>query len=58
MIMVVILKRKGPKGQLDAALKRLAKRRRKGASILRFVGKVAFEGDPVIVQKEMRRERR
>ncbi len=56
--MVVKLKRSGQKGQLDAALKSLAKRRRRGAKILRFVGKVAFEGDPVTVQKEMRREHR
>lgn len=55
--MVVKLKRKGPKGQLDAALKSLAKRRRSGARIMRFVGKVSFEGDPVTVQKDMRRER-
>lgn len=56
--MVVVLKRKGPKGQLDAALKRLAKRKRQGARVLRFVGKARFEGDPVEVQKDMRRERR
>lgn len=52
------LKRKKPKGQLDAALKALAKRRQKGARIMRFVGKASFEGDPVVIQKELRRESR
>lgn len=55
--MVVKLKRKGPKGQLEKALKSLAAPRRKGARILRFVGKASFPGDPVTVQKELRRER-
>jgi len=57
-IMVVILKKRLRKGQLDAALARFAKAQRKGASILRFVGKIPFEGDPTEVQKAMRRERR
>jgi len=55
--MVVILKRILRKGQLSAALKRMAKRKRKGASIMRFVGKIPFEGDAVEVQKAMRRDR-
>ena len=55
--MVVVIKKKLKKGQLDAALKQLRKSKRKGASILRFVGKVSFQGDPVAIQKEMRRER-
>jgi hypothetical protein len=55
--MVVVIKLKLRKGQLSAALKRLAKTRRKGASVLRFVGKIPFEGDPVETQKAMRRDR-
>jgi hypothetical protein len=55
--MVVKLKKSRPKGQLDAALKALAKRKRKGARILQFVGKASFEGDPVTIQKEMRASR-
>lgn len=55
--MVVVMKRKLRKGQLTAALKRMAKTKRKGASIMRFVGKISFEGDPVETQKAMRRDR-
>jgi hypothetical protein len=55
--MVVLLKRKLLKGQLTAALKRLARKQRKGASVLRFVGTIPFEGDPVVTQKAMRRDR-
>ncbi|MCC6938340.1 MAG: hypothetical protein IT226_08975 [Flavobacteriales bacterium] len=56
--MVVIIKKKLRKGQLDAAIARFKKPRMKGARISRFVGKIAFEGDPVETQKAMRRERR
>ena len=55
--MVVLLNRKLLKGQLSAALKRLARKRRKGASVMRFVGTIPFEGDPVGEQKAMRRDR-
>jgi len=56
--MVVILKKRLKKGQLDAAILRLTKKKRRGARVLQFVGKVKFEGDPVESQKAMRRERR
>ncbi len=57
MRMVVVIKRKLQKGQITAALKRLAKTHRKGASVMRFVGKIPFEGDPVETPKAMRRDR-
>lgn len=56
--MVVVLRKSWKKEQLDAALERMSKTRRRGARIMRFVGKVRFEGDPLTVQKQMRRDSR
>jgi hypothetical protein len=59
--MVAILKRSSPKGRLTSVLKRMARTKRaapKRNGLGQFVGKIHFEGDPVKVQKEMRREKR
>ncbi|MBL7944842.1 MAG: hypothetical protein JNN32_02185 [Flavobacteriales bacterium] len=55
--MIVLREGELLKGQLTAALKRLARKQRKGASVSRFVGTIPFEGDPVVQQKAMRRGR-
>ncbi len=59
--MVEVLKSNSPKGRLSDILKRMASKGRKGKKsngLGKFVGKIPFEGDPVKVQKEMRREKR
>lgn len=59
--MVAVLKRSSPKGRLSSVLKRMARTKRaavKRNNLGQFVGKIHFEGDPVKVQKEMRREKR
>lgn len=44
--------------KFDDALRRLAPSRKKGADLRRFVGKVKMSGDPVEIQREMRRDGR
>ncbi len=59
--MVAVLKRNSPKGRLSAVLKRMARTKQpalKRNGLRQFVGTIHFEGDPVNVQKEMRREKR
>ena len=59
--MVEVLKSNSPKGRLSDILKRMAskgRKRKSGNGLKKFVGKIPFEGDPVKVQKEMRREKR
>jgi len=59
--MVAVLKRNSPKGRLSAVLKRMARTKQpalKRNGLGQFVGAIHFEGDPVKVQKEMRREKR
>ncbi len=59
--MVAVLKRSSPKGRLTSVLKRMARAKstaRKRNGLGQFVGKIHFEGDPIKVQKAMRREKR
>lgn len=54
--MLIVINAKTTKRQFNAALERLNKAMSKPANIMRFVGTVQFQDDPVEYQRHIRNE--